>query len=660
MTTNYISFPIDYDGPQQSYTIYPGWYGLSGGLAYHFYATVVNDIGEGEGSNEVVMELLLPPDPPVQESTDWDADSVTISWGGPVHDGGMPLLGYRLSRYHVDEVDYYSTSLWMNVTLGPEVTSYHDTGLPPGVRVSYLLSAFNSLGESGMIGFDAKPSSPYPVRDLQLINGDGYVLLSWKEPHSDGGSPVQGYRLSWFDNTDMSSGVANLPATQTSYNHTATNGRTYTYGIRAFNQIGGDGPDYIGAPFGQPRKMPGLIGGLQARWSANDTGQPFVVLSWTPLPVELAYCTIEIIKSGGMFAKAYLSATGDQSSCVDNMVMGNETYYYHIRIREGDMVGPSTAAVCILLVPGRGFVNISWAAPAVLPEDFAGYIIYRADGNGTLAAIAHLPASASGYNDTAVATGRYYTYSLAVDGTASGNTSAPTRVKVGGLLATSEPSPAGLTWPLLVILVIALVICLALWIYAPWKKLRKAVASFLVIAVAVAIVVAGAIMPVPTQSSQTESVEGIYHPGDYFIFGMYAPNGKGTVTATLLRVGDTTMTWNFTHELPGMETVSSVETMPKNNTVAFATNLMNMTMFGFLSVASVENETLATQWGYITVEHRHLNATMFGMDITMDIWSSREGLIRIDYGFSMFMVEMEMTLVKLIDTNIPAMIGGVG
>jgi hypothetical protein len=398
-----------------------------------------------------------------------------------------------------------------------------------------------------------------------------------------------------------------------------------------------------------------------------------VVLTWE-LNGNGDGCEFSIRKSGGMFAMMSLSAPGSDNTFLDTLVTANETFTYQVRAKANGAFGPGSSVSitprcaldvpqAVLAVPGVGYVNLSWAAPSMCPENASGYLLFRGEGSGAPVLLVTLPAGTLHYNDTSVRLGTNYTYRLGVAGSVSGNMSAPVKVKAGGLLAASSgTTTAGFTWPLLIVLIVGVVICLVVWIYTPWKKKLKILSTVVVMGAAAAIVIAGAMMPVPVSTSQSSSSEMIYHPGDYFVYGMYAPNGVGTVTATLLRVGDTTMTWNFTYSLPGQEAICEQQTMPRNHTEGYALALSNMTMgsmMGFMEVTSITNETLATQWGYITAERRHINSTLMGMEMAMDMWSSGEAILRMEWGMTMMGTEMRMVLIRLVDTNIPELIGGV-
>lgn len=672
--TKSLSFNIylyTYPTARQSFYIGTQWLigVLTGGHTYHLYATTVNDVGEGPGSEEFIFTLYMTPGSVQDMQAVWDAGQVTITWAAPSDGGGKPLLGYHLKRYHFD-LGNYTYDHEMNITFGPSAVSYTDDTLGPGIQCDYVLYAFNELGDGRPYSVWVKIGAPGMVENPSTVSGDGYVLVKWQPPLSDGGHPVAEYHVAWNDYAEGASGIESVAGDHLSFNHTAVNGHYYSYSVTAFNPQGGEGLSCN--VFGEPRAAPGAVTDLQARWQLNEAGNPIVVLTWAPLSENDTSSRIFIYKSGGMFIGMTMTQGGSETSFIDDAVSANETYSYFLRLKSGDMQGPCTPILFItplrpmdapqgvLAVPGRGFVNISWSAPANSSLVFTGYSIYRAEGNSSPFLIARTTSGICNFNDTSVVGGRSYSYLIKADGVASGNGSEVVRVRAGGL-AAAESSPAGFSWPLLLVLVVAAVICLAIAIYLPWRRMRKAMASVLVVAVAVMIVLVAAMAPVSPQTSSASS-EATFHAGDFFIFGLNGPNGIGTIKATVIRVGDTTATWNFTQEMPGQGTISQQETMPLNHTVGYAMSLMNMSMgtsVGAMEVVEVRNETMATQWGYLAVQHRILSADVYGMTMKVETWSAGEALLCMEYCMDMMGIEMRMRLLRLVDTNMPSMVGGI-
>lgn len=90
----------------------------------------------------------------------------------------------------------------------------------------------------------SKKEAPDAPVDLQIIEGDKQIILSWNPPSNNGGSAITGYKVY----RGLSSGneiYLNTVSNVTTYNDTnVTNGDPYFYEISAINDIG-EGPKSI-------------------------------------------------------------------------------------------------------------------------------------------------------------------------------------------------------------------------------------------------------------------------------------------------------------------------------------------------------------------------------------------------------------------------------
>ena len=79
---------------------------------------------------------------------------------------------------------------------------------------------------------------PFPAVSPQAVPGDGQVVLRWKRPHSDGGSPITGYRVFPFvDGRARTARTFTSPATSQTIGN-LINGRSYTFQISAISAKG--------------------------------------------------------------------------------------------------------------------------------------------------------------------------------------------------------------------------------------------------------------------------------------------------------------------------------------------------------------------------------------------------------------------------------------
>ena len=120
----------------------------------------------------------------------------------------------------------------------PSATSYTDTGLTNGTTYFYVVSAYNSAGQSAnsseMSATPTGPSTPPAVpANLQATAGNAQVSLSWTAS-----SGATSYHLK--RSTTSGSGYTQIAApTATSYTDTGlTNGIAYFYVVSALNTAG--------------------------------------------------------------------------------------------------------------------------------------------------------------------------------------------------------------------------------------------------------------------------------------------------------------------------------------------------------------------------------------------------------------------------------------
>jgi hypothetical protein len=122
-----------------------------------------------------------------------EAGEISLGWVKPTLDGGTKITGYRV--YGGDT----PATLVALGDVGATSLRFVDSSLNEGVTRYYEVSALNAVGESlhsaqvSATTF-ARPSAPRNVFSHQGTNL-GEMIVNWDAPESDGGTPVNAYRI---------------------------------------------------------------------------------------------------------------------------------------------------------------------------------------------------------------------------------------------------------------------------------------------------------------------------------------------------------------------------------------------------------------------------------------------------------------------------------
>jgi len=134
---------------------------LLAGTTYFF---VVDGFGgdAGDFTFSVVPSITHAPDPPSNlTATAISSSEIDLAW----QDNSVDEQGFRIER----SLDGFSFS--EIATVGPNVTTYKDTGLTENTFYFYRVSAFNNFGTSNPsnIAFAQTPVNPVPVNPVMVV-----------------------------------------------------------------------------------------------------------------------------------------------------------------------------------------------------------------------------------------------------------------------------------------------------------------------------------------------------------------------------------------------------------------------------------------------------------------------------------------------------------
>jgi len=392
-------------------------------------------------------DAAIPTSPIRVDATPGDR-SVNVTWEPPAIDGGLPILGYSVYR-GLSDTDLTSVGSTSRVNL-----TFNDTPLKAGTKYYYAISAWNSIGE-GPLGavVNATPiGQPGAPLDIVATPGCGTILLEWSPPGDRGDLPIEGFIVYRGESQDSLSEIAKVSVLSMEWLDTGlSNGRTYYYGICAYNNRGNGSLSVIvsATPVGPPGIPIQFAGtGDDARvtlswsWPSDDGG---IQEMWFRLYRGIAMDDLDL-RADNITSLGY----------VDGALSNGIVYYYALRavnsagagpfsqIINVTPVGPPGPPLGIVIDVGNRSVRLGWNAPS---DDggsrIKGYIIYRAANDTIFIELARVGPT-NEYIDTNVQNGINYTYYVVAE-TLTGRSPPSEEKRAVPLGEPSEPISVSVT-----------------------------------------------------------------------------------------------------------------------------------------------------------------------------------------------------------------------
>jgi len=219
-------------------------------------------------------------------------------------------------------------------SVGPTVSTYHDTTLSPGNTYYYEVQATNAAGNSAFSNvFQASTlTAPAPPTNLAATNiTTTEVDLSWTNVATN----ATGIKiLKQLGNNSSQVVATGLPPTTTSFKITAlTPGSPYTFEVDALNSNGPSGAATLAAD-----TLPAQVVGVTA------TGGPEkITINWSADPGAVTYNVYRATAAGAEGATPTWSGiTG--TSYVDTTATPGTTYYYVVTAVDPRSASPTDPA----------------------------------------------------------------------------------------------------------------------------------------------------------------------------------------------------------------------------------------------------------------------------------------------------------------------------
>ncbi|MEI8126454.1 MAG: fibronectin type III domain-containing protein [Actinomycetota bacterium] len=241
---------------------------------YSFSVKATNALGTS--SSSVPSNVTSPttvatvPFAPTKITTSPSHLQITVTWNAGVSNGST------IKKYYV-----YAKP-------GPGLCSTADltctiTGLTDGTFYTFSIVAQNSIGYSA-VSQASNPVAPVPIvpdppTAVTATSLNGALLVSWKAPGSDGGSPITAYTVTGNDGSSCvdavpADAVDPLSCTVTNL----TNGTPYTFTVVATNAVGDGSASDPSSPVSPQPVRPDAPTDLSATYDLNQNG---VTVTWT-------------------------------------------------------------------------------------------------------------------------------------------------------------------------------------------------------------------------------------------------------------------------------------------------------------------------------------------------------------------------------------------
>jgi alpha-tubulin suppressor-like RCC1 family protein/fibronectin type 3 domain-containing protein len=374
---------------------------VSNGTGYFYVVTAVNNIGEsGTSAEATAVPNCPPPSAPANLTAAAGDAKAILNWNGA---SGADF--YCIKRATTPGGPY--TTVAVNVS----GTTYDDITVANGITYYYVVTAFNTGGESEtsneapVTPYNPRPSTP---ANLVALYGYGKVTLTWNTATTADYYNVKRATIPGGPYTVISANI-----TVTSYDDaTVVNGVTYYYIVTASNTFGESGASNE-TPITDPRPLnpAGLIA------AAGDSK---VNLYWTAAMGAEYYNIKRAETAAGPYATIATGITTTTYS--DIQAMNSATYFYVVTASniygESGTTNEETATPQKLIIMPQ--IIGGYGHSLALKEDGSvwswGYNDYGQLGDGTNTN-SNVPIMIAGINGVkAVSTGHSHCLALKIDG----------------------------------------------------------------------------------------------------------------------------------------------------------------------------------------------------------------------------------------------------
>jgi len=265
-----------------------------------------------------ISEELPPLAPTSLHATAATVTEIDLAWT----DRSTNETGFKIERKNA------TVATWSEVhAVGPDVTSYADTGLAEATPYNYRVRATNAVGDSGYSNEILAYTLPAAPMDLTAtaIN-ERRVDLAWAD-HSAGES---GFRIEKKVGVAGSWTAINLVAPDvTTYSDTnVVESTTYSYRVYAYDNGGDSDPTNVASATTPALSIPIAPSNAVATALSATSAR----LTWTDNSYnEDGFRVERKTGAGGTWAVVFTAGANSGAGWVDSSLTESATYYYRVR-----------------------------------------------------------------------------------------------------------------------------------------------------------------------------------------------------------------------------------------------------------------------------------------------------------------------------------------